>query len=263
MKSINSVNFFHLRRSTNKGKTVHNWEKNIACCEWKCITVSSSWWYCFDCLVDHFPEWRTESDAYLTATNTMFLNQLATDIIKKHSSNEAMVTPASPLVLSPDNNNQSAVITFPETETDRTAMLQNATKASEDSSPSFSPHNDPIESPLQSPVDTNCTPTMLHLSPIVSGIAGDIELTAAAMFVRKRWWQRIEQMFYDGLMLKLKYNPYTKKTCKEGFWIQCKLWHMSEGASDRYFSLCQPFDQYYCNQHVLINAHMACVKLFE
>jgi len=38
---------------------------------------------------------------------------------------------------------------------------------------------------------------------------------------------------------------------------------MSEDASDGYFTLQWPFDQYCYNQHVSNNAHMACLKLFE
>ena len=98
-------------------------------------------------------------------------------------------------------------------------MLTNAPEPSQDSSPSFSPHNDPIESPLKSPVDTNHAPIMPHLPPIVSGTPGDKEVAAAASKGRKKkyigWWQEIEQMFDKGLLLNLRYDPYTKKPCEE------------------------------------------------
>lgn len=45
--------------------------------------------------------------------------------------------------------------------------------------------------------------------------------------------------------------------------MHCTLCQMSEGASDAYFTLRQPFDQYHYNQHVSSIAHMACLKLFE
>jgi hypothetical protein len=77
--------------------------------------------------------------------------------------------------------------------------------------------------------------TMPHLPPIVSCTPGDKELTAAAAAAKGQkkkyigWWQGIEPMFDNDLMLNLKCDPYTKKPCEEGLWIQCTLCQMSEG----------------------------------
>jgi hypothetical protein len=75
--------------------------------------------------------------------------------------------------------------------------------------------------------------TMQQLPTIVSCTPGDKGLTAAASKGQKKkhigCWQRNDQMFDKDLMLNLKCDPYMKKSCEEGLWIQCTLCQMSEG----------------------------------